>query len=334
MRANAFVEQGDGYSDNLTTGDKVNDRNGYGGRVAFRWVPSDTFEGVLSVDYYNSDQNGLYAADIAGIIAPPTKDLFTLHSGIDTSNIGRTSGASLTLNFDLSETVQLQSITGFRNVYREWNLDLTDQPIPVYTLFTVNDTDSYSQELKLNGRSSDSRFTYTAGLFAYKETNFSFIGDEINLWFPGDTRVPLPFFGRNYDMDVTSYAAFAEGQYAITDKLSLIAGGRYTKDDKDLVIDARVGGTPGTSMVGGVRQKLQQRDAQCAGYTNQPRFRQVHAEGGPAVSLQRQRQRLFHVLAGLEERWLVRAHERTERVRRVYPGNDQQLRTGGQDDGR
>jgi len=250
MRAGAFVEQGDGYSENLTTGKDVNDRNGYGGRLAFRWVPSDTFEGIFSVDYYNSDQNGLYAADVAQIISPRTKDLLTVHSGTDTSNIGRTYGASLTLNFDLSDTLQLQSITGFRNVYQKWNLDLTDQPLSVFLLRTINDTDSYSQELKLNGRALDERLKYTAGIFGYKESNFSFIGDEITLWFPGDTRVPLPYFAREYDMDVTSYAVFTELEYDLTDNLKLIGGARYTHDEKDLLIDARAGGTPGFDLTG------------------------------------------------------------------------------------
>ena len=245
MRAGAFIEKGDGYSDNLTTGKDVNDRDGVGGRLAFRLVPSDTFEATLSVDYYKSDQNGLYASDVARIIAPRTKDLFTVHSGTDTSNIGKTYGASLTLDFTLSDDIDLQSITGFRNVYQKWNLDLTDQPVSVFLLRTINDTDSYSQEFKLNGRAADGRLKYTAGVFGYKESNFSFIGDEINHRFPGNTRVPLPYFGRNYDMDVTSYAVFAEAEFALTDQLNLIAGARYTKDDKDLVMDARVAGTPG-----------------------------------------------------------------------------------------
>lgn len=72
----------------------------------------------------------------------------------------------------------------------------------------------------------------------------SFIGDQINLWFPFG-RVPLPFFGRDYDVEVTSFAGFAEGTYDVTDRFRVIAGARYTKDDKDLLIDARAGGTPG-----------------------------------------------------------------------------------------
>jgi len=250
MRVGAFIEKGDGYSDNLTTGKEVNDRNGYGGRIALRHAPSETFDATLSVDYYKSDQAGLYAADIAGIIAPRTKDLFTVHSGTDTSNIGKTYGASLTLNWVLDESRDLQSITGFRNVYQKWNLDLTDQPVSAFLLRTINDTDSYSQEFKLNGRAANDRLKYTAGVFAYKETNFSFIGDEINLWFPGNFRVPLPYFGRNYDMDVTSYAVFTEAEFNVTDQLKFIAGARYTKDDKDLKIDARVAGSVGFELNG------------------------------------------------------------------------------------
>ncbi len=244
FRLNGFIEKGDGWADNLFDGSEVNDTDGFGARVAVRWVPSDAFTGDLTFDYYKSDQAGLYGSDRGGIVRPATRDAFTVISGTDTSNVGRTYGTALTLNWKLSDALEVQSITGFRNVYQKWNLDLSDQPTSIFLLYTINDTDSISQELKLNGVGLDDKLKYTAGLFAYKEESFSFIGDQINLWFPFG-RVPLPFFGRNYDVDVKSYAAFAEATYSITPRFRVIAGGRYTKDDKDLVIDARVGGTPG-----------------------------------------------------------------------------------------
>jgi iron complex outermembrane recepter protein len=250
MRASAFIEKGDGYARDLTLGKKVNNRDGYGGRLALRWLPSSVVDVNFSVDYYKSDQIGLYPSDVAGIIRPTTGDLNTVVSGTDTSNIGETYGGALTVNWQLNDALQLQSITGYRKVYQKWNLDLTDQVDPVYVLYTINDTKSYSEELKLNGNVLNNRLKFTTGVFAYKESNFSFIGDQINLWFPFG-RVPLPFFGRNYDLDVKSYALFAEGEFAITDKLNLIAGARYTKDKKDLTMDARVGGTVGYSLIGG-----------------------------------------------------------------------------------
>lgn len=251
VRANALLEKGDGYTDNLFTGADVNDRDGYGGRLAFLWQASDSVDVNVSADYYESEQAGLYPSDIAGIIRPPTGDYFKVLSGTDTTNIGRTYGASATVTFRINDALELQSITGFRNVYQRYNLDLTDQQVPVYQLYTVNDTDSYSEELKLNGRAFDDRLKYTVGAFGYKEENYSFIGDLINLWFPFG-RVPLGFFGRQYDMDVTSYAAFAELEYLLTDKLTLIAGGRYTEDSKDLDIEARAAATVGYSLQGGV----------------------------------------------------------------------------------
>jgi iron complex outermembrane recepter protein len=245
FRFNAFIEHGDGYSDNLFGGDDVNDRDGVGAKIAARWLPSDTFTVDFAADYYKSDQAGLYGSDIAGVIRPVTRDFFTVDSGTNTSNIGRTYGASLTMNWKLGDNVDLQSITGFRNVYQKWNLDLSDQPVSVFLLYTINDTDSISQEFKLTGSAADDRLKYTAGIFGYKEESFSFIGDAITLWFPGGVRAPLPFFSRNYDVDVTSYAAFAEVQYDLTERLTLTAGARYTRDDKELGIDAFAGGSAG-----------------------------------------------------------------------------------------
>jgi iron complex outermembrane receptor protein len=250
LRLNGFIEQGDGYSDNLFDGREVNDTDGVGARAAMRWSPSEAFALDFSADYYKSDQAGLYGSDIGGIIRPRTRDYFTVDSGTNTSNIGRTYGSALTLNWNISDALQLQSITGFRNVYQKWNLDLSDQPVSVFLLYTINDTDSISQEFKLNGTAANERLKYTAGIFGYKEESFSFIGDSINLWL-GGPRVPLPFFSRNYDVDVTSFAAFAEATFDVTDRFSITAGARYTDDDKELVIDAFAGGAAGFAVPAG-----------------------------------------------------------------------------------
>jgi iron complex outermembrane receptor protein len=138
FRLNGFIEQGDGWADNLFDGSEVNDNDGVGARIAARWVPSAGFTGDLSIDYYKSDQAGLYGSDIGGIVRARTSDTRTVVSGTDTSNVGRTYGAALTLNWQFGDSLELQSITGFRNVYQKWNLDLSDQPQSIFLLYTIN----------------------------------------------------------------------------------------------------------------------------------------------------------------------------------------------------
>ncbi len=237
VRFNGAVEQGDGYTDNITLNNDVNDRDYWGLRGSLLWQATDAVDVLLSSDISRSDQAGLYAIDVSGITRPALGDLFTTVSGTDTSNKGETDGVNLTIEWDINDSMALQSITSFRNTYQKWNLDLTDQVVPIFLLYTINDSDQLSQEFKLTGNLLDDRLSYVGGLFWFDEESFSFIGDYFGT-------VPV-FLGRDYDVDTESWAAFAEFTYSLTDSLSLILGGRYTEDDKNVDIVATGGGTPG-----------------------------------------------------------------------------------------
>jgi iron complex outermembrane receptor protein len=245
-RFNAYAEGGNGYTYNRVLDRDVNDRDNKGGRAAFRWNASESVEVNFAYDYYRGETDGVYGYDIAGLTRPPAKDFFTSTSGDETYSIGETSGGHVTVDWAINDSLDFTSITGFRNIYQKWELDFTDQVVPIFKLWTVNDTDTLSQEFRLSGDAMGERLKYVVGAYYFDEDSYSFIGDQINLFIsPGadfespsdDVRVPLPFFRRYYDVDVESYAAFAEFNFDITDKLTLILGGRYTKDKKSLDIE-------------------------------------------------------------------------------------------------
>lgn len=247
VRLTGLREGGNGYTENRVTGDSVNDRDTWGARAQLRLLPTETITWDLSVDWSESDQAGLYAKDVAGITRPFDGELFKVDSSIDTTNIGRTWGVASNLSWDLNDNTNVQSITSWRNTYQQWNLDLTDQPVSIFNLYTINDSDQLSQEFKVAGTAFDDALDYVAGVFYFEEDSFSFIGDEINLFITEDIRVPLPFFGRDYDVDVKSYAAFTELTYNFTDQFRAVAGARFTEEKKDLSITQRVGGPVGLS---------------------------------------------------------------------------------------
>ncbi len=245
VRLTGLRQKGNGYTENRVTGEDVNDRDVWGFRAQARLLPTDDITFDMAVDWSESDAAALYAKDVAGITRPFDGDLFTVDSSIDTQNIGRTWGVSGHLTWDLNDTTTFESITAWRNTFQQWNLDLTDQPVSIFNLYTINDSDQFTQEFKVDGTAMDGNLEYVTGLFYFKEDSFSFIGDEINLFIAPGVRVPLPFFGRDYDVGVDSYAAFADITYNFTDQLSLVLGGRYTEDKKNLDITQRVGGPVG-----------------------------------------------------------------------------------------
>lgn len=245
-RFNAIVEEGNGYTDNVVFNRDVNGRENEGFRAALRWLPSDAVTVDLSYDYYNAETDGIFGVDLAGITRPLPPNLFVSNSGDEGAfSIGRTDGTTLTVNWAINDDLDFTSITAFRNLYQRWAFDFTDQPVPIFKLWTVNDTDTLTQEFRFSGNAMEDRLKYVAGIFYYDEDSYSFIGDEINLWIAPEIRVPLPFFSRFYDVNVESYAAFAQFDYDITDRLTLTVGGRYTEDEKSLDIEQYIGATPG-----------------------------------------------------------------------------------------
>ena len=246
LRVTGLVQQGDGYTDNVTLGKEVNDRDVWGLRGALRWVANPDLEFLLTLDHSESEDNGLYPSDVSNLTRPPTGDLFTVVSGTDTTNVGEQEGVSLTVDWSPSDAFQLQSISSFRNTFQQWNLDLTDQEVPIFLLWTINDSDQFSQEIKIFGDLLNDRLHYVGGVFYFDESSYSFIGDDFVAF------AFLPFFRRDYNVDTESWAVYGDFTFDITDRLSVIFGGRYTEDDKSLNLMQTVGGTPGFENIGGV----------------------------------------------------------------------------------
>ena len=147
LRFNALSQTGDGYVDNAILGKEVNDVDFWGWRAGLRWLPTDRLELILTADDSKSDQNGVYALNVLNGIPD---DLFQSSSVTDIFNISETDGVALTVNWDVSDNLTFQSITSSRNTFQKWDLDLSDSPIPIFELFTINDSEQFSQEFKIS----------------------------------------------------------------------------------------------------------------------------------------------------------------------------------------
>lgn len=223
VRFTALVGDGDGDTFNRVLNKQVNGTRTLGFRGALRIEPDDDLEINVSADWARGIENGRYGFDVSGILRPPADSIYISSSGTDTRNVGTAWGLNGTIDYQLSDTLALKSITGYRATTQRYNLDLTDQPVSLYVLYTDNDTGQFTQELQLTGSGFDDRLQFVAGLFYFNERSTAFIGDYIfsSLFFRKDIRV-----------GTDSYAAFAQGTYKLTDTLSLIAGGRLTHETK------------------------------------------------------------------------------------------------------
>jgi len=189
------------------------------------------------------------------------------YSENDKDNVYRLDTDAITLNMtlDLNENLTLVSVTGRREVdeYRLYDFDAS--AAPMITIERDNEYEQTSQELRLDGNFD--RVSFTAGLYYFNNefvqdwyTGDIFwgsivgLGNGVDLSDPGTLAacqaglLPLPFLcdaGMSpttsinqilyEDQETTSTAVFAQMDYDLTDQLTLTAGLRWTKEQKDFV---------------------------------------------------------------------------------------------------
>lgn len=116
----------------------------------------------------------------------------------------------------------ITSITGWRTVEVPWAADIDSTPNFVFHTRVLNEHEQWSEELRYAGAFGD--FGLTAGVF-YLEQQLLYI-DERN-FSPTFRRT-----GGGYG-EFVSWAAFADADWRVSDRLTLSAGLRYTHEQKD-----------------------------------------------------------------------------------------------------
>jgi iron complex outermembrane receptor protein len=236
MRLNGASQQQDrGFSRNETLGERVNDRSIEAARAAFLYLPTADLEVLFSVDWVSDDAQGIVPADISGRARPVSASLFDVASGIENFNEVMSRGATLDISWQ-TDAFTFRSISSYRELRQFYQLDLTDQPVPIYYIDNDGEHDQFSQELQIQGDATiaGNAVRWIAGAFYMKEWNTTVIGDAINFQLPSGVRLPLGRQFKVLDNDVDSYAVFGEATWQLTDALGFTLGLRYTRDVKDV----------------------------------------------------------------------------------------------------
>jgi iron complex outermembrane receptor protein len=228
VRANFLTQQGDGYIRNLTLGKDVNDLDYVGGRIAVRALPSENVDINFAFDYSKDVTNGNYASDIAGVLRPSLKDLRKSVSGLNALGEAETLGGSLNVNWEFSDAFSLLSVTGYRETDQNLDIDLSDQPSPFYNLKQRQIAEQISQEFQGSGELTDN-LRVVAGVYYFKETADIDLTDLTRSVANG----PQSRFNKVYDIEIESYAGFAQLEYTLGD-FTLLAAARYTSEDRSM----------------------------------------------------------------------------------------------------
>ena len=253
-RVAILSDEHDGYIDNRI-GPDTNEQDATAYRAQLLFKPSDAVDFLLNVHGYDDDKvaAGGYTHEVVdedtgrpigpdeinpfcvnnfgysagpgndcGFYREPDNDPFSgSYDGpllFDRSLFGTTG----TLNWDLSDTITLTSITDYLKIEKRYLEDSDGSPNPIFNSDSDQDADQVSQEIRLNGEMDNSR--WLAG--------FYYLNIDGDYEQGGETP---DFFGShmNWSLETTTWSVFGQMEYDFTPELTLIAGLRWTEDDKD-----------------------------------------------------------------------------------------------------
>ncbi len=242
-RLSILSQNRDDWIDNGFTGetDALGGFNENAFRLQVLAQPTDAFSALFNV-HGRDLSNGTASIFQANILTTGSNELnenffrdrVFFDGGDNNPQEANALGGSVRLDFDFGNEITLTSITAYETVE---NLSLGDIdggfgavflpvmgpgfiPFPSDTQDGLTDLEQITQEFRLASNASD-RLFWQAGLF----------------WFDSDFSVQtFPFFvpPTTVRHENTSWAAFGQVSFDLTDRTTLTAGVRYTDDDKDM----------------------------------------------------------------------------------------------------
>ena len=235
-----------GLTDNVTTGRSVDNLRRLGGRARL-YYEGDGIDVTLTADY-NRERSEccsaipvvtLPGANVFGIpIEPlvPAGAPFSHETIQNTENTNHNQGGGLSaeINVEIGSHT-LTSVTA----WRRWDVDpisdIDSLPLSLLDNFIIDQRhDQFSQELRLTSPSTG-MINYVFGLYYFDRQS-----SDLEILQPGSDIAFLIMPGQVGDttissvLDDASYAAFGHVDFHVTDRLTLSAGGRYTREEQDV----------------------------------------------------------------------------------------------------
>ena len=256
-----------------------NDGDSIAGRVQLAIQPSDNVEMVFNLHYAEEDSiDGSWqhqATQPAGPLGdisvplPASVDLYGTCAGCDgfayrdtdgdpwegdydrgAPLIIENTGGSFNLTWDLNENLTLDVITAFENYERFFGEDTDLGPFAGIVPTFDSEIDQFTQEIRLSGSTDTLR--WVTGLYYFdSEAKGTIDAGVVTLSADGlapgcnDDACRPPeedffiFYSNWWEQDTTSWSAFGQVEFDLSEQLTLIAGLRYTDEERDMEIYAQ-----------------------------------------------------------------------------------------------
>ncbi len=241
--------------------DTLGGENVTSGRLALRWIVNDDLEVNLTGDYtkednegpadnytffnpnhnFNRNTNNAVMEPIFGTAASfndlkyLTQSHYTGYHrfgpdplfGRDVKNVRELDhwGIAGVIEWQMMDSVHVKSITAYREFKNTFGRDSDGSPLPIDHTWDTSIHEQFTQEVQLTGIAFDDRLDWAAGFYYYDAQ------DSNQGW---NFLYPYILSTNNHRdvQDLENWAIFFHGSFAVTDRINLSAGIRYTEDDK------------------------------------------------------------------------------------------------------
>ncbi len=223
-----------GFGDNLNLGTENYNKDVWAGRATLEFEDGPVFA-RLSGDYAKDNSEARQGHRLIPSLftgAPVLDDVFDTRAGLNVVDQEvEAYGGALNIAVEVSDTITLKSITGYREDKSTTPIDFDSLPAADLDVPAIYENDQFSQEFQLLYEGD--RLNGVVGVY-YLDAN-AFTAFDVALFTTG----ALPFVnlpGLNAqtlgDVDTRTWSIFGDFTYDVTDQLSISLGGRYTNDKR------------------------------------------------------------------------------------------------------
>ncbi|WP_271439254.1 TonB-dependent receptor [Pontixanthobacter luteolus] len=225
-----------GFGDNLTLGTENYNKDVWAGRATLEFDNGPVFV-RLSGDYVKDNSEARQGHRlIPGLFtgAPVLDDVYDTRAGLNVVDQEvEAYGGALNIAVEVSDTITLKSITGYREDKSTSPIDFDSLPAADLDVPAIYENDQLSQEFQLLYESD--RLNGVLGAY-YLDAN-AFTAFDVALFTTGSL-IGLPGLNAQTlgDVKTETWSVFGDFTYDITDQLSVSVGGRYTSDKRTSTI--------------------------------------------------------------------------------------------------
>ena len=223
-----------GFGENLTLGTENYNKDVWAARGTLEFDNGPIFV-RLSGDYILDESEARQGSRlIPGLFsgAPVLDDVFDTRAGLNVVDQEvEAYGGALNIAIELTDTLTLKSITGYREDKSTTPIDFDSLPEADLDVPAIYENDQFSQELQLLYEGD--RLSGVVG-FYYLNAN-AFTAFDVALFTTGALpAVGLPGLNAQTlgDVDTETWSVFGDFTYELTDTISVSLGGRYTNDKR------------------------------------------------------------------------------------------------------